>query len=677
MSEEWMIEIFVEEAGELVRRACTAAMTLESAPQGEREEPYGVILRDLHTLKGSAGSMNLPVGDHISHTVHDLEDLILKANGADGALTVIDDVISRLEYIDGLVARVAEGELIDATPADFGAPEPEPVPEPASLGHEVPGAEGFFLFDPIEPEVAPAPAPPAPAPAAAAHAPVAPAPAPVAPVAVAPVPVAAAAPARKPAPPPKAQTTSNAQPRELLRVRPERIDAAHEVASELMVSRLQTAAQTQEIIELRDQLMRTNLIFRALHGRMRENRRELGPLWAEVETSLGRLHNELSDLRQNASNLARRSTSLRDRSGALVASVEESIRTLRVMPIQPFLEELLPVVREAAKTVGRKARLVLDGGGSEADRHVLVGLREPMLHLVRNAVAHGIGSPERRAADGRDPVGTIWVHARCQGPRLRITIRDDGYGVDVSKVARRGADMGLVAPDARLDDSAVLSLLGQPGFSTNDEVDALSGRGVGMNVVLDAVERLGGRMELESNPGVGACFLVDVPIAAATTKGLVVVCGNAQFGLPLAHIERVVRVRADDLVGQEHPFVHIEGEPVAVAPLGGFVEQPIKPLGTQRRPAVVLQAHGARLALLVDDVPGESELVVKPMPAAFAQHPLVSGGAVQADSSVLLVLDLPGMVQQVQRKGVPCGVVREDQTLPTPVTRADDAMEAR
>lgn len=611
MSDARIIEIFVEEATELIRRASVAAARLEGAEPPERAELHATVLRDLHTLKGSAGLVELPAGDAVAECAHHLEDLILATGGPDGAVSVMGEVLEGFDAMEILVMQVASG--------DFEAPPP---PGPMDQGYAVEGIEGFFLFE----EEGAGSVPPS-----------------------APAPRARPAQAKQP-PKPKPRKAAN---RELLRIRPERIDAAHEVVSELIVSRLQGNAQTAQIVALRDRLVQANLTFRAVHGQLREHRQELGPLWREVEGTLERLHNELSELRKCAGGLARRSTSLRDRTGALVGAMEDAIRTLRVMPTEPFLEELFPVVREAAKVVGRSARLVIDGGGAEADRHVLVGLREPLLHLVRNAVAHGIGSPERRTADGRPAQGTVFVKARCQGSRLRISIQDDGFGIDVDSVAEKGVELGLVTPGATPDNKTLLSILTQPGFSTTERADALSGRGVGMDVVNNAIDRLGGWLELEPNPGTGACFIIDVPIAAATTKGLVVVCGDTRFGLPLGHIERVVRLQADDLQGQEHPFAHIEGEPVAVAPLGLFVEEEISPLGEVRRPAVVLHAHGVRLALLVDDVPGESDLVIKPMPPAFANHPLVNGGAVQADSSVLLVLDLPGLVHQVQRCGVP------------------------
>lgn len=631
-------QTFVDEATELLRRACTAAMVLETAGDGERQEPYEAILRELHTLKGAAGSVNLAVGDHIAGQVHALEDRLVQSGGPAQAQALMGSVIEGLDEMSELVRRLGLGEAFEA-------------PDPAG-GHEPPQGvgeiEGLFLFEEEDEDVQP---------------------------------LAAQQPA-PPVEPDRRQTIlkrssarkGRSASRELLRVRPERIDDAHDLVSELMVAQLQAAAQTQEVVGVRDRLTWASRDFRALQTALWEKRRSLGSLWIKLEPLLNRLQRDLTDLRQETSNLARRGTSLRDRNGALVSSVEASIRTLRVMPIQPFLEELLPVVREAARISGRRARLVLDGGGSEADRHVLVGLRDPLLHLVRNSVAHGVGDPARRQADGRDPVGTISIEARCLGPRLRIAVKDDGYGVDVDKVVRRGAALGLVAPDAVLDDSGVLALLAQPSFSTQSEADALSGRGVGMNVVLDAVERLGGRMELNSNPGTGACFVIDVPIAAATSRGLIVLFGDGQFGFPLANVERVVRLRAQDLQGNEHPFVHIEGEPVAVASLGHFVDQPIVPLGDERRPAIVVQAYGARLVLLVDDIPGESELMVKPMPAAFLQHPLVSGGAVQADGSVLLILDLPAIVQKVQREGLPVAPPPEPQA---PAAPGLDAVELR
>jgi len=634
MIDEQVVAVFVEEATELVRRASTAAMKMETAEEDEREPLHASILRDLHTLKGSAGSSQLAIGMEISERVHHLEDQLQAAGGPTEAVALMGDVINELDILDELVQQVANGAF------------EEELPEAEELGAPVEGLDGFYLFDEEDDDASPA-APPPPRPKAQ----------------------------------PKAKAKAHDKDKgsralELLRVRPARIDATHEIASELMVSRLQNEALTSDIRSLRDAVARAALAFRSLHTGLKERRSELGGLWMELDPVLARMHADLSELRTSSMGIARRSTSLRDRSGALIGAIEESIRTLRVMPLQPFLEELLPVARQACKGRDVRVRLEVDGGGNEADRQVLVGLREPLLHLVRNAVAHGVGTTAQRQADGRSPTGTVRVVARCQGPRLLITVDDDGYGIDVEKVARRGAELGMVPADTIPDNRTLLSILSVPGVSTAQATDKLAGRGVGMNAVMDSIERLGGRLELEPNPGTGAAFYIDVPIAAAATKGLVVECGPARFGLPLGHIERVVRLRRGDIVGTAHPFAHIEGEPVAVAPLGSFVDQPSTSLGERRKPAVVVRAHGSRLALLVDDVPGESELVVKPMPRAFAQHGLVVGGAVQADSSVLLVLDLPTLVLQVQRHGAPAlelETTPANQPTPRPLEPAEVA----
>ncbi len=626
MVDDRLLEIFVEEARDLARRLLSSAVQLETADtRAERLDRMAEILRDLHTMKGSAGSVDAEGPRSVAKAVHEIEDR-LKAAGEAGAEdeALLDALIDDLTAVQAGVDRIAAGDL--HTPVARPSAAAQAAPAPAAGPATVSPMEGLHLF--AEDDASPAAASPAP-------------------------PEQRQATPRTPSAAPPAADNADARHSEPLKIRPERIDAVHAVAGELVVSRLQTEALTTDLVALRDLGMQASLTWRALQGELRQHRRTLGDAWAMIEPKVQTLQGQLTDLRNHSTGLARQATSLRDRSSALIGSLDERIRSLRLMPVQPFLEELLPVAREAAKLAKRRVRLVPDGGDAEIDRQVLATLREPLLHMVRNAVVHGIEPADDRERASKSRTGTITLRARCEGPRIRISVVDDGRGVDAEAVLARGREEGIVGPEAPADPATLLRILVHPGFSTAGKVDGLAGRGVGMDVVHQTIQKLGGTLDLEFEPGRGATFTVDVPISTSTTAGLVVEVGEGRFGLPLLHIERVVRLTRDDLVsGERHPFVHIDGKPIAVAPLGPFVGHPFAGLGPDKSPAIVVKARDERLALIVDDIAGQREMLVKALPPAFGEHELLIGGAVEADGSVLQVLDAPALVSRVERDGV-------------------------
>ena len=625
-----LLGIFVEEARDLARRLLSTAVQLEqSMDDEERQRHMADILRDLHTMKGSAGSVATARTKQIAKTVHEVEDRLKAAGpGAGEDAALLDYVIDVLTAIQESVEHLAAGDL------EAGPDVAEEASPASSDTEDTAIADGVFLFTEDD-EAAPSETTSAPSA----------------------VPKASKT-DRRTAPGPDRQV-------EPLKIRPERIDAAHDVAAELVVSRLHTEALTADLTGMRERVNATAMVWRGLMGDLRQARRTLGASWVSIEPKVLALQANLNDIRQDATILARRSTSIRDRQGALIGTLDERIRSLRMMPVQPFLEELLPVAREAGKLAGRRVRLVPDGGDAEVDRQVLVMLREPLLHMVRNAVVHGVEPAEERRRLGKPEVGTITLTARCEGPRIRLCVSDDGRGIDVDRLLDRGKTDGLVPLDAVGDPATVLRILLAPGVSTAQKVDGLAGRGVGMDVVHETIEQLNGSLDLEWEPGQGSMFTIDVPITTSTTAGLVVVVGSGRFGLPLSHVERVVRITRSDLVGGEsHPFVRIDGEPVAAAPLGPFVGQSFEGLGKEKIPAIVLMAKGVRLALLVDDIAGQREMLVKALPAAFASHGMLVGGAVEADGSVLQVLNAPAVVQRVEREGIESFELLEDAPRP-------------
>ena len=368
---------------------------------------------------------------------------------------------------------------------------------------------------------------------------------------------------------------------------------------------------------------------------------------------------------QAISTVAREAPGLLAHAAGVDAELEEGIRELRLMPLQPFLEESARVVRETARACGKEVRLEVRAGGAEVDRVVLTRLREALLHLVRNAVVHGLETPGARRAAGKPEVGTLTLEAYSEGARAFVRVADDGAGVDVARVARRARELGWSGDPMTLDADGLLALLSRPGFSTRDEVDTLSGRGIGLDVVAEALRDLEGSLRLEFTPGRGTAFLMEVPVSTSTHRGLVVRVGEDCYGLLLHHVERVLRVGAADVMSLGgHATLRVGEESVSIVALSALLDGNGHEEGAARRTGVVVRHGRQRLVLLVDDVPGEERLVIKPLNAAFAGAPLVLGGALRPDGSVLPVLQVPALFARAEG-GMGQGSARESLIAPT------------
>lgn len=429
---------------------------------------------------------------------------------------------------------------------------------------------------------------------------------------------------------------------EHLRVRPERVDALHARLGELSFARLEYEALTSRIAVLRERLAGAVTAGRRLTSHMRSLRRHLPlPQWRTANTALEDLASSLGVAFQEAFAASRQAPMLQAHTATVITALEDGIGELRLMPLHPFFEGYAQAVREAARECGKKARIEIRAEGAEMDRAVLVRLRDALLHLVRNGVVHGIEPPEARRAAGKAESGTVLLEARCEGARAVIRVVDDGGGIDLERVRRKALQVGLIDESRSLDDDAVLDLLVQPGFSTRDAADALAGRGIGLDVVASAVRGLGGQLRLDNLPGAGCVFSLEVPITASTAPVLLVQSGKHRFGILLRHVERALRVAPDDVILIEgRAAVDVGGDPLALLTLAEVLDLPAAAAAPGPRPGVVLRWGQRRLVVTVDDIPGEQTMVVKPLNRAFRGAGSILGGAIQADDTVVPVLQV-------------------------------------
>ena len=443
---------------------------------------------------------------------------------------------------------------------------------------------------------------------------------------------------------------------EMLRIKPERVDTLQSFFSEVLVGNLQSQALTADMVEFREQSAGIVSSWRLLQATLEDLGRHLpSHRRAELRGTLRGFGNQLKDSYKATYQLARRSHAVNAESRSALINLEDGIRALKLMPLDPFLQGFAATVRSAAREVDKKARLEVEARGAEIDRAVLTRLRDPLVHLVRNCIGHGIESPEERRRLGKDERGVVRLEARFEAQRVFLHVGDDGRGMDPARVAAKAIAKGLIEPGRTLDEAGLLEVICMPGFSTQEQADKISGRGIGMDVVNDTIRSIGGTITLENRPGQGATFILEVPITTSTSQGMVVRLGKARMGLPYLNVQRVMRVEKDKRVTVEgRSVVHVQGDPLAVVRLSDIlgVSGDAEVERQARRPAVVLRHGSKRMVLEVDEIVGAVEMLIKPLAQAFADHPLILGAAVGADSEILPVLDIPNMFVQVTQGSV-------------------------
>lgn len=326
--------------------------------------------------------------------------------------------------------------------------------------------------------------------------------------------------------------------------------------------------------------------------------------------------------------------------------LQEGVMAIRTQPVRSVFARMPRLVRELSSQLGKEARLVITGEATEIDKTVVEQLADPLTHLLRNALDHGIEPPEVREAAGKPRQGTIHLSAEQRSSRIVIEISDDGRGIDRAKVAMRARERGLIAPDAVLSDTETDDLIFLPSFSTADTVSAVSGRGVGMDVVRRNIQSLGGRITLESRFGSGSRFLLSLPLTLAVLDGLVVSVGAEAFILPISAIVESLRPPAADIhvVPGRGSVLSIRGGYVPLLPLhqrlgiAGAVTDPSRAIVV-----IVETDHSGRLGLVVDDLAGQQQVVVKSLEANYGPIDGIGGATILGNGQVALILDVPGL----------------------------------
>jgi len=327
----------------------------------------------------------------------------------------------------------------------------------------------------------------------------------------------------------------------------------------------------------------------------------------------------------------------------LVGELQHSVLNIRVLPLRHVFQRFPRLVREMVVSLGKPARLVTEGDAVEADKAIVESLFEPLLHVLRNALDHGIEGAELRAAAGKPPSATIELRAAREGDRVHVEVEDDGGGVDLARVRAAAVAKGVVAPEilAEMSDEAVVDLIFAPGFSTADEVSHLSGRGVGMDAVRNAIDRLGGRVAIESRPGQGTIVRFVLPFTVMMNQVMTVEAGGQLFGVPLDAVVETVRLPRESIspVGAARAFV-LRNRTIPLIDLreamGDGQRMAVSPLAN----IVIAATGGALCGLEVDRFGERMDVMLRPMDGMLAGTPGVAGATLMGDGRVLIVLDL-------------------------------------
>jgi two-component system chemotaxis sensor kinase CheA len=370
-----------------------------------------------------------------------------------------------------------------------------------------------------------------------------------------------------------------------------------------------------------------------------------------------------------------------DRAEQELRRARELAEQLRLTPVGTIFNLLDRAVRDAAQTLPDK-RVIFSGRGGDQrlGPHVLREVHNALLHVVRNAVVHGIETQVERLAAGKPSTGTIVVEVTRQGRRLRFACRDDGAGFDLTAVREALRRQRPDLPDpASLGARELFELLQRGGASTSGTVTAVAGRGIGLDVLRAAAQRLGGEVSIDSRPGAGAAVELVVPVSLLVLEGLAVRVDGRSVMIPLDSVRRAAWVQRDDVVDTpDGEAVMHEGEAVRFAPLGLLLSGvPSETTGRFPCRTVLVRGAGGTVAVVVDQLIGPAGIISRPLPALAPAYPIVAGAALDADGSPVLVLDPDGLVAQVQRTSIPTTAAKAEDAPVPPVLVVDDSLTTR
>ena len=330
----------------------------------------------------------------------------------------------------------------------------------------------------------------------------------------------------------------------------------------------------------------------------------------------------------------------------LTRELQDSAMSIRAQPIKSVFSRVPRIVRELEGETGKQVRLDIEGEMTELDKTVVERIGEPLTHLIRNAIDHGLESPEARLAAGKPAQGVVKLSAEHRGGRILICVSDDGGGINRERVRAKAIERGLITAETQLADEEIDNLIFAPGFSTAETVSNISGRGVGMDVVRKNVEALGGRISIQSRPGHGSIFTLALPLTLAILDGMIVSVGAETYVIPLTHIVESLRPQAGEItsMGNGRQMLNVRGAFLPIAPIG----QQLGVQGAQNDPTkavliVVDSEENGQSVVMVDSILDQRQVVIKSLESNYRPVAGISGATILGDGRVALILDVEGL----------------------------------
>jgi two-component system, chemotaxis family, sensor kinase CheA len=335
----------------------------------------------------------------------------------------------------------------------------------------------------------------------------------------------------------------------------------------------------------------------------------------------------------------------------LTREIQDSVMAIRAQPVKSVFQRMPRLVRELAVMTGKSVRLVTDGENTEVDKTVIERLSDPLTHMIRNAIDHGLEKPETRIAAGKPEEGTVRLSALHRSGRIVIEISDDGAGINRPRVRQIAVDKGLIAADAQLSDDEIDNLIFLPGFSTASEISDISGRGVGMDVVKRSIQALGGRISISSRPGRGSTFTMSLPLTLAVLDGMVVTVANQTLIVPLTAIVETLQAKAGEVhgMGGQARVISIRDKFTPLIDIGR--ELGYRGGASDAFASVVILVEtegGGRSAFLVDAIQGQRQVVIKSLEANYRHVPGIAAATILGDGRVALILDVDAVIANTQ-----------------------------
>lgn len=337
---------------------------------------------------------------------------------------------------------------------------------------------------------------------------------------------------------------------------------------------------------------------------------------------------------------------------SLTREIQERVMAIRAQPVRPLFQRMARITREAASATEKTVRLISQGEDTEVDTTIVERLADPLTHMIRNAVDHGVETPEKRIEANKSPDGEILLSASHRSGRVIIKVSDDGAGINRKKVLENAMTRGLIADDAQLSDSEIDNLLFLPGFSTASQVSDLSGRGVGMDVVKRSIQSLGGRTSISSEPGAGTTITISLPLTLAVMDVIVVRIAAQTLVIPLTNVAETLNLREAHLrdFGDGSSFILIRGEPVKIIDVGQILELRAGYLDMKDCVFIVVEtSEGDQSAIPVDEIYDQRQVVMKGLEANYGAVPGIAAATILGNGEVALILDLESIIEEASQ----------------------------